>query len=731
MEGQRRTPPTRRELLGGSARAAAGLMAAPALAPAAASAASAAPAARPAQAPRTQPPQLGNPPLTNDDYWAFADWAQAGLNTFWRPSAGIYAGDSRMNAGALISHSIAALLGHTGPTRQDARAITIVRALLGEPPYRTAPPGQSTGDTNPRVSNQDHTPGWVSSLSTDQSQQHISIDPKVGEGLIFAWRARAALGLSATDTAAIADRIRATASGVFFRYPNIRLNQINWGSELYAYTAEATGDNDLLVNDYKDQLRRWLQGARRTVSPWSIPNLSPSYSFHRDPLGKLDEPENVESAEYANIVLDVILRYAQAREAGMAPLEGEELQTLRNFVSRALPAYWTHSGYLNWDTGMYLKRWHLGRYWAFAMQGLFAIAVVNELRSEDEGAWAKYFFDRALATYVRLALQRGADEQIPVSPLFGIKSTFGLDPGDFCARFQFHATRAVIYGLGTARATEPPPMYAYDPTIGRLAVTTSAYNTAIMATSNGAFPYGGIELARLFDADQRVLACVGGRSGGGFGVLIGNAQGGTVLASQVPATVDASPPLTLERSPRGTVRGGEKYPKRPYAGTFSNLRVNGVVKGKGVQISTTNTFRRDRIVTAWAVARKSGPAVSANVRFPTYGSGGSITAVLRGGGRQRLTEDGSPLALSRVAYFVLLGGADEGGYVLLPTSGGRGAQARVVQPAAISSNPEPGPSLSVALARVSKWRRLALEVAIAPIATASDAPAAARRLGGS
>ena len=52
-------------------------------------------------------------------------------------------------------------------------------------------------------------------------------------------------------------------------------------------------------------------------------------------------------------------------------------------------------------------------------------------------------------------------------------------------------------------APSPPPLYSYDPDIGRLAVTTPTYNTAVVAVNQNAFPYGGLDLARLFDGRRR------------------------------------------------------------------------------------------------------------------------------------------------------------------------------------------------------------------------------------
>ena len=102
------------------------------------------------------------------------------------------------------------------------------------------------------------------------------------------------------------------------------------------------------------------------------------------------------------------------------------------------------------------------------------------------------------------------------------------------ARMESNAARAIAAGLGRARSSTPPSLYAYDPDTGRLAVTTRAYNTAVMAVSQGAFPYGGLELARLYDADQEVAGNVGGLPPASFGLVVDDLRGRRLLATQHP-----------------------------------------------------------------------------------------------------------------------------------------------------------------------------------------------------
>src|SRR6185436_14485025 len=74
--------------------------------------------------------------------------------------------------------------------------------------------------------------------------------------------------------------------------------------------------------------------------------------------------------------------------------------------------------------------------------------------------------------------------------------------------------------LGAMGAAEPPALYSFDGDIGRLTITTPRYSTAILPVNQKAFPYGGMELCRLYDGNQRVVSNVGGRPWASFGVLV-------------------------------------------------------------------------------------------------------------------------------------------------------------------------------------------------------------------
>ena len=706
---------TRRSFLAGAGLAAAGLSARPF---ATLDALAAEPAARAAV--------VGSPPLTNGGYWEFADWLQPAMDRLWSEAQSVYTNDTRINSSALMTHAIAAFEGHEGRARRDGRARLLAARLCEEPPFRAPRGGRPTRHSNPRSENQVHAPGWVTNMARRDSAMHLSVDPKVARALYYAWRAREQLGLSPELVQRMVTCVRSVATSPFFRYPSIRLNQINFAAELQACAASMTEDPTLLRRDYRLQLSRFLRGAKRSVRPWRIPNLGPSYNFHRNPFQRAGAKQNVESAEYANIVLDVIYYYEQARREGMTPLSEAHARTLRAWVRRALPAYWTHSGYVNWDTGLYLYRWHLSRYWAWCCQGLLAIASSKNFVTADERRWAKFIFDRSLNLYERFTERWDDDRREPGSSLYGVTTKFSEGRHFELARFQALAAEAVLRGMGDDPAAEPPPMYAFDPTIGRLAITTPTYNTAIVPVSNGAFPYGGIDLARWFDSRQRVISHIGGRAPAGFGLAVRAPDGRLVTASQRPRTRGPTGriPLILNKSPQGPVTRVRRYPRSPHAGVFTEVESGGLVDRAGVRFRSRYLFKADHIHVHWQITRSRTDALTAEALLPSWGEA-ALHAVLHTGADVMLAGSAS-VGLAAVRHFFVDGA--EGGYVVVPRVFPPAATAHVIAPSAQSSNPRPGPSLSLRLATGAHWRDVSLRVAIAPARTAAEAAALAGRI---
>jgi hypothetical protein len=403
-------------------------------------------------------------------------------------------------------------------------------------------------------------------------------------------------------------------------------------------------------------------------------------------------------------------------------------------VERALPAYWTHSGYLNWDTGLYLYRWHLSRYWAWSAQGLLAIASSQNFVDDDQRRWAKFIFDRSLDLYERLCQRWPDDRREPGSSLYGVTTKFSQGPHFELARFQALAAEAVLRGLGEKAATEPPPLYAFDPRIGRLTVTTPAYNTALVSVSNDAFPYGGIDLARLYDSRQRVVSHIGGRAPAAMGLVV-RAPNNTIVAASQRSRVtlpSGRPPIVLTRSPRGPVTRGTRYPRRPYAGPFGDLlEAEGSSERSGVRFRSRYRFRPDRIEIAWQMTRTRTDMLAAEALLPSWGDAAAINAVLKTGEVRKLVSapGQGQVDMAAVDWFFIDG--EETGYAIVPGGFPTGAVGRLLAVAEQSSTPRPGKSLSIRLSPPSRdWRTLALGVTLAPARTAAEAAAFVARLRG-
>ena len=179
--------------------------------------------------------------------------------------------------------------GARGPRRR--RAARRARAAAGRAPVRVAAvPARRARPAHaalePALGDPAATPRAGSSSIARARQRHAPVGRPEGGArpLLRVARARAARAARRRPVARMVQCVRSVADSPFFRYPNIRLNQINFAAELQACAVSMTGDPTLLRRDYRRQLARFLRGAKRPVRPWRIPNLGPSYNFHRNPF---------------------------------------------------------------------------------------------------------------------------------------------------------------------------------------------------------------------------------------------------------------------------------------------------------------------------------------------------------------------------------------------------------------------------------------------------------------
>ena len=175
--------------------------------------------------------------------------------------------ESMLNALMLLTHSAAAQAGHAGPARRDERARRIARLLVTPPAFVVRPPAR------PGPGSQVHVPGWSNALDSVHGTQHEVFDAEIVDGLVAAWRARRALALPASTARLIERRIHATAESSFWRWPSVRLNQINWYALMYAADAEVTRRPQALATPFRRQLARFVTGV--TPARGEAGNLGP------------------------------------------------------------------------------------------------------------------------------------------------------------------------------------------------------------------------------------------------------------------------------------------------------------------------------------------------------------------------------------------------------------------------------------------------------------------------
>ena len=639
-------------------------------------------------------------------YWRFADRIVAALPVSWNEDRGAYFSDyhgyaSRTNANLLVLHAVAALRDHDGATRRDSRARRLVSTMTS-PPMLLLPSG---------VPPRGRTVCWGREL-TSSERDHVSLDSQIAEALALAYRARQRLGLSSTVARRIRSVVARCARHPAWRPSNVLVNQINWNAQLYAAAARVTGHHDLLRGDYRRLLARFAAGITRPGAFNAIPNLGPGYGFHYSPSQSAAARINFDTPEYANIVLSSLRYYAGARDAGMAPLSRRAVRLMRNWITRVLAGSWTHAGYVNWDTGLGFHRWHSGQYWAFAQQGLLAVASARRFWARPEyGRWIKSVFDNGLALYERWGREAGG--VLAPQNTFDVRSAH-RDVDLYAARIAANAARAILLGFGARRAEQPPPMYAFDIETDRLAVTTPRYSTAIVPHNRGAFAYGGIDLARLYGPGLRNSGNVGGEPPSTFGAIIRDGGGKVVLASQHARVRTGR--LWLTRSPRGRVSHGRAYAARPYAGPFNELGARGTIAAGGARITTDYTFARRHIDVRWHMRCSGCNGRSVDVLLPTWGAAAHIDVTHRDGQTTRLAgtgKDRDTLPLPTVKRLTL-GRGRRGGYTVVPLGApGRGVL-HTIHPRWQHTNPHPGPTLAIRLVAHRRFRRATITLRLIP-----------------
>ena len=299
------------------------------------------------------------------------------------------------------------------------------------------------------------------------------------------------------------------------------------------------------------------------------------------------------------------------------------------------------------------------------------------------------------------------------------------------ARIQANAARAVDAGLGAKKAATPPPLYSYDPDIGRLAVTTPTYNTAVVAVNQNAFPYGGLDLARLYDGQQEVAANIGGRPPASFGLLIRDVGGKRVTASQVGRTrvTRGVRPLRLTKAPIGAGADLERERRARLRRPVQRPARDGHLRGPRpaparlaplhARLDPDDLDRDPPQRQRPLHRRRALPELARRRQRPRHRG-----AARRHARRRRLEADQARLDRLPVGPERALRLRRRAR--LAPR---RRRRARRCAPRAQSSDPKPGPTLAVQIARASRFNRASLSARIMPVHNEQEAAAAAARLG--
>jgi hypothetical protein len=296
------------------------------------------------------------------------------------------------------------------------------------------------------------------------------------------------------------------------------------------------------------------------------------------------------------------------------------------------------------------------------------------------------------------------------------------------ARAAANSARAAGVGAGVAKSKKPNSLYSYDPSSGRTAVTTPVYSTTVMPVNEGAFPYGGIEMARLFRNKKVSVPAgnIGGRPPAAFGVVITDSAGHRVLASQVgrPHLSKGTPPLRLIDAPEGVGVRGDSPAGKAFAAPFTLLKATGVTTAAGLTERTTHTFTPESVLERWDIGSTTARRLTTEIDFPSTGPNASDQAVLLDG--SVVPVSATPIALKDVAYFFVQ--SARSGYVVVPKVRPIGATVHTINVAPQSTEPHPGPTLEVQLTDSQKFHKRSFVVRISPADTVDEARQVAQTL---
>lgn len=572
---------------------------------------------------QTTPTTPTTPSLTAaPDPWRLGDDIVTRISPQWNAARGIYMNErgfpeTRLNSLLLQLHSMAALAGHTGPSRQDDRIGPMVRVL-------TSAPVLVARNLRPRATGHfPHAPAWTPLIgeNPETAVLHPSIDTAVIRALTAAWRARTVIGMPVEQQQRIAQVLVDLAGSPFYTAPSRALNQINWHAEAYAAALEVAGDTSVL-EQYRKQLKWFAENAHKVQRKDGFiggsPNLTSGGGFRYLPnRPKSAQLNQIETTEYGNLALGSLGFYEAFVRAGMRRLPAAQETTLRQWSRHMLLGSWTQAGYPNWDTGLGTKRRHLRQYWAWALDGLMTASGPDALLGyPNQRAYARWIAERGISLY--LARAWTGDMTNPATPLpaktsFNSPNGFSSGAGnELIGPLRFALLDASLDArFADVPAAQPPNWFARDDETGRLAFSTPLMNGAFLPP-RGAQSQGGVEPVRLFDSGMRPITGLGGRGRGTLGVAI--LRGG-VVATDTSPSVPARQRTADVRAVGRTANAAADF--RIQQG------ITGTVRSSAGVIQVRHEIRNGQLKSTYALSRVARGAEIA-VRVPVWGDGAQV-----------------------------------------------------------------------------------------------------------
>ena len=353
---------------------------------------------------------------------------------------------------------------------------------------------------------------------------------------------------------------------------------------------------------------------------------------------------------------------------------------------RVLAGYWTHGGYVNWDTGFGFRRWHQAKKLGLSQQALIGIATAPQLAPRpDAPAWANWMLRRGFEFYER-QLERSGDT--PPALFFGV-----------------HAEPQPVENALPRAGADVLQRRAGDRRRARARAVEGAAADVLLRRGHRAArgDDAGLQHGRRPEQPRRVpvrrhrpraaLRRAPGRRRRDrrpAARRVRPARPGHLGPPRVRLPAPRPGPAAADRTLRTACgASASAWTGRAYAGPFQDLRAAGIARSHGWVARTTHRFVYDFAQTSWSLRRAGARGrATVDVVFPSWGgASASVTAVLHDGSSVRVGS--SRIPLRRIAHLRIA--SRYASYVVVPRTRPRGATVHLLRVAAQSVGAAAGP----------------------------------------